>query len=161
MTPEQNAQRIDYSLTALSNGITIHKRKLHVIESAEKRAAAKIASLEKSLADERAKTVTLEQRVREAELEVDLVTRQHHAKIEGVERSIESYDRCLGDIIRKGRTKPRTETVIVRDADGRIQETITTSEDDPDVATVRRFIRRDFRVVGSETYQIPVQWEDA
>jgi hypothetical protein len=154
MNPEQIERRVDQAVTVYNRAFKTHAAEVVKARKDAEAARAETRRLTEALDAERAKTVTLEKRIREQELETDLTARQHFAKIEGAERWLQDLDQALGQTITRTNWKPKRQTVV-RDEVGRVTEVIIETEGS-DTATVRRILRdANQRIVGAEEYQVP------
>jgi hypothetical protein len=154
MTPEQERQRINYSIAALSNGITIGKRRFSKIE---KRLADEVARLTEALDAERARADALEVEQNEIIRARRDAERIAQRDAERIEQSVGGLDQALGETIRKSRTLRPRQRQYVRDKTGRITEIIVT-EDGSDTAIIITPVRdASGRVVASEDRVVPIE----
>lgn len=159
-TPEQERQRVAYHLTALSNGVTLGKKRFAEIERREKAAAAETARLREEL-DARTEALNEDIRARrDAERLVARDVERAALDIDRLTTHVDGLDKAAAVSIRKS-IAPKTtvsKTTPVRDEKtGRLTETVTVDPDRPGIAVIRRIIRdASYRVVGSETYEVEV-----
>lgn len=155
-TPEQERARVEYSITAVSRGITLGKQRFAKIEQREKAAAAEITRLQAALEVEQAERADVQQRLDALASTVTATGAETARDVEKLDQEVDALSwHAYASTVKKSAPVSKRITVV-RDAVHRATELVEV-EDGATTATVKTIHRdKNFRIVGMSVESVPV-----